>query len=206
MLRQGDERADADARQAGGRRRRETIGSEKVGCSYPDRAFTPIGQPDDHESGAASRTLVGKRKPLTKQRMLRVRNRDLRHHPIENDGILRCSAIQPLPTPSSIASSTTPTGSRSKGRPCESPRSTRMLLPQRQSRRRTSPRPSWQREQRNERRAERSAPPPWVNRDLPRAPLRLSRWRSLRGARGSLLLTTGTGYRCSTMLDVDHKH
>jgi hypothetical protein len=31
-------------------------------------------------------------------------------------------------------------------------------------------------------------------------------WRSLRGARGSLLLTTGTGYRCSTMLDADHNH
>ena len=62
---------------------------------------------------------------------------------------------------------------RSKGRPCESPRSTRMLLPQRQSRRRTSPRPSWQREQRNERACRGPLrPPPWVNRDLPRAPLR----------------------------------
>src|SRR5579863_6677486 len=98
MLRQGDERADADARQAGSRRRRQTIGSAKVGRSYPDRALTPIGQPEDHESGSASRTLVGKRKSLTKQRMLRVRNRDLRHHPIENDGILRCSASPPSAT------------------------------------------------------------------------------------------------------------
>ena len=32
-------------------------------------------------------------------------------------------------------------------------------------------------------------------------------WRSLRGARGSLLVDYGDGcYRCSTMLDVDHKH
>jgi hypothetical protein len=31
-------------------------------------------------------------------------------------------------------------------------------------------------------------------------------WRSLRGARGSLLLTTGTGYRRSPMLDAGHKN
>jgi hypothetical protein len=43
---------------------------------------------------------------------------------------------------------------------------------------------------------------PWVNRDLPRAPLRLTR-RSLRVARGSLLLTTETG---STVLDVRTEH
>ena len=35
-------------------------------------------------------------------------------------------------------------------------------------------------------------PPPWVNRDLPRAPRRLTPWWSLRVTRGSLLLTTGT--------------
>jgi hypothetical protein len=45
-------------------------------------------------------------------------------------------------------------------------------------------------------------PPRWVNRDLPRAPLRLTRG-SLRVARGSLLLTTGTG---STVLDVRTEH
>jgi hypothetical protein len=45
-------------------------------------------------------------------------------------------------------------------------------------------------------------PPPWVNRDLPHAPLRLSKG-SRRVARGSLLLTTGTG---STVLDVRTEH
>jgi hypothetical protein len=30
-------------------------------------------------------------------------------------------------------------------------------------------------------------------------------WRSLRSARGSLLLTTGTGYRRSIMLDEKHE-
>ena len=40
-------------------------------------------------------------------------------------------------------------------------------------------------------------PPPWVNRDLPRAPLS-SAVGALRSARGSLLLTTGTA---STELD-----
>jgi hypothetical protein len=89
MLRQGDERADGDARQASGQGRR---GRAKVGCSYPDRPLASIGQPDDHESRAAARTLVGKRKSLTKQRMPRVCDRDLRYEPIENDGIQRCSA------------------------------------------------------------------------------------------------------------------
>jgi hypothetical protein len=45
-------------------------------------------------------------------------------------------------------------------------------------------------------------PPPWVNRDLPHAQLRLTRG-SRRVARGSLLLTTGTG---STVLDVRTEH
>jgi hypothetical protein len=31
-------------------------------------------------------------------------------------------------------------------------------------------------------------------------------WRSLRGARGSLLLTTGTGCRRSITLDENHEH
>jgi hypothetical protein len=42
---------------------------------------------------------------------------------------------------------------------------------------------------------------PWVNRDLPRAPLRQS-WE-LRSARVSLLLTTGTA---ATALDAEQKH
>jgi hypothetical protein len=37
-----------------------------------------------------------------------------------------------------------------------------------------------------------SGPPPWVNSHFPRAPLRLTRGGPLRGARGPLLLTTGT--------------
>jgi hypothetical protein len=48
-------------------------------------------------------------------------------------------------------------------------------------------------------------PAPWVNRDLPRAPLRLTRG-ALRVARGSLLLTTGTGCRRSITLDENHEH
>jgi hypothetical protein len=36
--------------------------------------------------------------------------------------------------------------------------------------------------------------PPWVNRDLPRAPLRLTRGGHSAPRVGHLLLTTGTGY------------
>ena len=37
-----------------------------------------------------------------------------------------------------------------------------------------------------------ASPPPWVNRHLPRAPLRLTRGGHSAVTRGSLLLTTGT--------------
>jgi hypothetical protein len=47
-----------------------------------------------------------------------------------------------------------------------------------------------------------SRPPPWVDRDLPRALLRLTRG-SLRSARGSLLSTTGTAFR---ELDTERQH
>ena len=94
-------------------------GRAKVGCSYPDRPLASIGQPDDHESRAAARTLVGKRKSLTKQRMPRVCDRDLRYEPIENDGIQRCSAIQLSVTRYWTASFTTLTASNSKATVCD---------------------------------------------------------------------------------------
>ena len=40
----------------------------------------------------------------------------------------------------------------------------------------------------------RLAPPPWVNREPPARAAAFDSWRSLRSARGSLLLTTGTVY------------
>ena len=58
MLRQGDQRADADVRQACALRTRGTIGRAEIGCSYPDRAPAPIGQTDDYVGRAASRTRV----------------------------------------------------------------------------------------------------------------------------------------------------
>ena len=120
MLRQGDERAYADPRHLGGRPTHGRIGRD-IGCGYPDRAPTPIGQPDDHVSRAASGALVGKHKSLAKQRMLRVRNRYLRYDPIENGGILRCSASPPSPMPSWIGSSITPIASDSKATACVGP-------------------------------------------------------------------------------------
>jgi hypothetical protein len=53
--------------------------------------------------------------------MTRVCDRDMRHDPFENWCSLMCSGIQPLPTPSSIASCITPTGSPSRARACAKP-------------------------------------------------------------------------------------
>jgi hypothetical protein len=52
-----------------------------------------------------------------------------------------------------------------------------------------------------------SIPPAPVGQQVPPARAAASDWwRSLRGARGSLLLTTGTGYRRSFGLDENHQH
>src|SRR6266566_1187365 len=51
--------------------------------------------------------------------MARVGDRDVRDYPVKNRGILRCSLIQPTPTPSSIASSTTRTGLISPATACD---------------------------------------------------------------------------------------
>jgi hypothetical protein len=52
-----------------------------------------------------------------------------------------------------------------------------------------------------------SIPPAPVGQQVPPARAAASdTWRSLRGAHGSLLLTTGTGYRRSIALDENHEH
>src|SRR6266511_3438756 len=53
--------------------------------------------------------------------MARVGDRDVRHYPTNNSGILRCSSTQPSPMPFSTASCTTPTGSSSRARACAKP-------------------------------------------------------------------------------------
>jgi hypothetical protein len=52
--------------------------------------------------------------------MMRVSDRDVRHDPFKNRGILPCSAIPHSPTPSWIASSTTLTAFNSQEKACES--------------------------------------------------------------------------------------
>jgi hypothetical protein len=52
-----------------------------------------------------------------------------------------------------------------------------------------------------------SIPPAPVGQQVPPArPAASDTWWSLRGARGSLLLTTGTGCRRSITLDEKHEH
>jgi hypothetical protein len=48
-----------------------------------------------------------------------------------------------------------------------------------------------------------SRPPPWANKGPPARAAAFDSWRSLRGARGPLLLTTGTG---SVALDQTAQH
>ena len=79
MLRQGDQRADADARKTGGLLRAEqSVAARSVEAIRIER-FRPSGNSTTTISGATSRTLVNYRKPLAKQAVLRVRDRDLRH-------------------------------------------------------------------------------------------------------------------------------
>jgi hypothetical protein len=127
MLRQGDQRAHADTQQTDGRRTPGTIGRVKVGCTYRDCAPTPVDQPDDHVSRPASRTLLGKSKSLTKQRMMRVGDRNVRHQPIEDGGTLRSSAIQLSATPYWTALFITPIGSNSTAPQCANSRPMRKL-------------------------------------------------------------------------------
>src|ERR1700675_1015481 len=110
MLHQWDQRADADTRKIGCCTRRNYHHGE-IGRSDPDRALSTVGQLDPHVGGATSRTLPNYRKPLTKQAVLRIRNRDMSYGPIKNCGILRCS-VASCTTRKSSLSTANPTASR----------------------------------------------------------------------------------------------
>jgi hypothetical protein len=103
---QGDQCADADPRQIG----TDRLGWDyKVRCRLPHRTPSSVGQLDRDVTGTAPGTLAKNHKSLTKKGMPRVGDRDVRHYPINNWGILRCSVIRWWRLPSSIACFTTAT-------------------------------------------------------------------------------------------------
>jgi hypothetical protein len=117
MLHQWDQRADADPRKPGCCTRRNYRRGE-IGRSDPDRALSTVGQLNHHVGGATSRSFPNYRKPFAKQKMPRIRNRDVSYGPIKNCRFLPCSVIRQSPMPSLIASSTPRTASPSTARPC----------------------------------------------------------------------------------------
>ena len=121
MLHQWDQRACADARQIGWVRAGRVRRSGYIRRCDPNCPRPPIGQRDNDISRTSPRSLLQHLKPVSKKEMMRVGDRDVRHDPIQNRGILPCSAIQPLPTPSSIASCITLIGSPSRARACAKP-------------------------------------------------------------------------------------
>ena len=113
MLHQWDQRSCTDARQIG----RVRAGSDrplgKIRRRNTNRSPPSVRQRDYDVGGTVARPLFQHLKPVPEQKMMRVGDRDVRHDPFQNRGTLSCSANQPSLTPSSIASCTMPTASRS---------------------------------------------------------------------------------------------
>ena len=118
MPRQWDQRAHANS----GHHRPLCVGCDgglaKISRRHPDRASSSVGKLHYDVGGTSSRALRQHRKLAAKQGMPRVSNRDMGHHPIEDCGALQCTVSRRSPTPSSIASCTTPIGWNWTGRPC----------------------------------------------------------------------------------------
>ena len=134
MLHQWDQRPCTDARQIG----RVRAGSDRrlgeIGRRDPNRPRPSVRQRDNDVGGTAPRPLLQHLKPVPKQKMMRVVDRDVRHDPVKNSGTLSCSASPLSGMRYWTALSTTPTGSNSTVRPCARSRSPK------ESRRRRSPR------------------------------------------------------------------
>ena len=119
MLHQWDERARADTRQIGNAGAVWRL--SEICRRDPNPPPPSIRQRDNDVGGTAPRSSLQDGKPLSKQKMMRVGNRDVRHDPVKNRGTFPCSVIPPMPTPCSIASSTMPIGSTSPARACAEP-------------------------------------------------------------------------------------
>jgi len=100
MLHQWDQRPCTDARQIG----RVRAGSDRrlgeIGRRDPNRPRPSVRQRDNDVGGTAPRPLLQHLKPVPKQKMMRVVDRDVRHDPVKNSGTLSCSAIPLSQTPS----------------------------------------------------------------------------------------------------------
>src|SRR5438874_7963815 len=120
MLHQWDQRTCTDARQIGGVRAGSDRRLAKIRRRDPNRPRPSVRQRDNDVGGTASRPLLQHLKPVPKQEMMRVGDRDVRHDPLKNRGTLSCSATQPSATPSWIALFTTLTVCNSPEKACES--------------------------------------------------------------------------------------
>ena len=114
MLHQWDQRSYIDARQIGRVRARSDRRLGKVRRRDPNRPRPSVRQRDNDVGGTAPRPLLQHLKPVPKQKMMRVVDRDVRHDPVKNSGTLSCSATPPLAMRYWTASFTMPTASSSK--------------------------------------------------------------------------------------------
>lgn len=121
MLHQWDQRTCTDTRQIGRVRPGNDRRLRKIRRGDPNPPPPSVRQCDNDVGGTASRPLLQHLKPLPKQEMMRVGDRDVRHDPFKNRGTLSCSVTPPTPTPFSTAWSITPTGSISTARACGEP-------------------------------------------------------------------------------------
>ncbi len=62
------------------------IGSRAADCASP-----PVREFNDDKGWPASRAERQKDKPLTGEGVMRIRDRDVRYEPVDNDGRVRCS-------------------------------------------------------------------------------------------------------------------
>ena len=115
MLHQWDQRTCTDARQIGSVRAGRDRRLGKIRRRDPNRPRPSVRQRDNDIGGTAPRPLVEHLKPVPKQKMMRVGDRDVRHDPFQNRGTLSCSAIPPSEMRYWTASFTMPTASSSKG-------------------------------------------------------------------------------------------
>ncbi len=121
MLHQWDQRTHTDARQIGGVRAGSDWRLGKIRRRDPNCPRPAVRQRDNDVGGTAPRPLLQHLKPVPKKKMMRVGDRDVRHHPFQNRGTLSCSVTPPTPTPFSTAWSITPTASISTAKACGEP-------------------------------------------------------------------------------------